>query len=53
MEAVSELTRFDFDKVYEMPAVDFIQYISYVNWKNKKQEQQLKEFRMKSKIKKK
>lgn len=33
MEAVSETTGFDFDKVFESPARDFIAYLAYINEK--------------------
>lgn len=51
MEAVSNLTKFDFDKVYEMPIVDFFQYVAYINWKRKKEEKELREFQNKNRIK--
>lgn len=49
IEAVSELTRYDFGRVYEMPVMEFFMYVSYVNYKRKKEEQQIKEFRAKMK----
>lgn len=35
--AVSELTRFNFDEVFSMPAVDFLMYLHFINIRNRKE----------------
>ena len=37
VEAVSETTRFDFDKVFESPVRDFIAYLAYINEKRSRE----------------
>ena len=44
VDAVSELTRLNWNQVYELPAIDFLIYIKFYNWKQKKREQQLNQF---------
>lgn len=41
-EAVAELTRFDFNQVFSMPAMEFFTYLSYINYKRRKQDAELK-----------
>lgn len=41
MEAVSETTRFDFDKVFDSPARDFIAYLAYINEKRGRERAEL------------
>jgi hypothetical protein len=33
VDAISELTRYDFEKVYRMEAVEFFSYVSYAKYK--------------------
>lgn len=47
VEAVSELTRYDFEKVYSIPVVEFFTYVSYIKWREKKREQDLKKINKK------
>ena len=35
--AVSELTRFNFDEIFSMPAMDFLMYIRFINIRNRKE----------------
>lgn len=50
VNAVSELTRYDFDKVFGMPAMEFFTYVTYLKYKQKKEEQKLRQFRAQHKI---
>lgn len=46
-EAVAELTRFNFERVFRMPVMEFFAYLSYVNYKRRAQEQELKKINKK------
>ena len=35
--AVSELTRFNFDEIFSMPAMDFLMYLRFINIRNRKE----------------
>lgn len=37
IEAVSEMTRYNFGQVYDMPAIEFFAYIKYINIKRQKE----------------
>ena len=41
VEAVSQLTRFDFERVFRMPIMEFFAYLAFVNYKRRKEEQEL------------
>lgn len=49
MEAVAEVTRLNFNQLYEMPAIEFLSYVSYVDYKRRKEEQMIREFKAKHK----
>lgn len=38
MDAVAETTRFDFDRVLEMPVMDTLGYAGYINWKRRREQ---------------
>ena len=40
-EAVAELTRFNFERVFRMPVMEFLAYLAFVNYKRRKEEQEL------------
>ena len=42
IKAVSDLTRYDFEKVYNMAAVEFFAYIQYINFDRKREERRIK-----------
>lgn len=50
IEAVSELTRLDFDKTQAMPAYNFLSYLVYVDFKRRKEKQELEQIRIKNKL---
>lgn len=41
VEAVSDLTKLTWPKVFQMSAVEFFAFLSYVNYKRRKEEQEL------------
>ena len=47
MEAVSELTHYNFGEVYQMGVNEFFTYVAYCHYKAKKEEQKIREFRLK------
>lgn len=47
MEAVAEMTKYNFGELYNMPALEFFAYIAYINYKRKKEEAQLKKINKK------
>ena len=47
IEAVKDLTGFNFERVMNMPAIEFFTYLSYINYKKRKEEQQLIKLRAK------
>lgn len=51
MEAVAELTRYDFEKVSQMSVMEFFAYVCYINWKRTKERLQLEDFRRKNRMK--
>ena len=47
VKAVSELTRFDFERVYRMPVVEFFSYIAYYNFDGRRRERELQKINRK------
>lgn len=45
MEAVAEMTRFNFEEVYNMSAMEFFAYCSYLKYKQKKEEDRIRQFK--------
>ena len=45
VEAVSDLTKYDWEKVFRMSAMEFFVFLAYHNYKVKKQEQEIKKIR--------
>lgn len=37
ISVVSDLTKYDFGKVYDMPAMEFFAYIQYINEKRRRE----------------
>lgn len=50
VEAISDLTKYDWEKTFKMCVVEFFSFLSYVNYKRKKQEQEIREFKIKNKL---
>lgn len=44
------MTGYNFGQLYLLPALEFFAYVSYIRWKQAKEERQLREFRLKNKI---
>ena len=49
IEAVSDITKYNWGEIYEMSINEFLAYVAYYQYKMKKKEQELKEFRRKHK----
>ena len=47
VKAVSELTRFDFERVYRMPVVEFFCYVAFYNFRQRREEEQLRKLNIK------
>lgn len=47
---MSETTRFDFDKVFESPASDFLAYLSYINEKRAREKAEILKLRGQQRI---
>lgn len=47
LEAVAEMTNYNFGQLYGMPAMEFLTYLAFVNYKRKKEEQELKKINRK------
>jgi len=45
------MTNYNFGQVYEMPIMEFFTYVSYLRYKQAKEEQQIREFKLKNKLK--
>ena len=37
VEAVSDLTKYDFEKVFKMQAVEFFAFVAYCRWKQERE----------------
>lgn len=47
VQAVSDLTKYNWKQVFEMSALEFFAFLSYYNYKMRKQEQEIKRMRRK------
>ena len=45
------MTNYNFSQVYGLPIMEFLTYTAYLRYKQRKEEQQIREFRLKNKIK--
>lgn len=48
MEAVAEMTKYNFSQIYDMPIVEFLTYTAYLRYKAKKEEEQIRQFNIKN-----
>lgn len=46
MEAVSDLTKYDWEKVFKMSAMEFFVFLSYENYKRRKQAAEIKKIQL-------
>lgn len=51
VEAISDLTKYDWEKVFKMSALEFFAFLSYVKMKRLREKREIEEFRRKNKIK--
>ena len=51
VEAVAQMTNYNFSEVYGLPVMEFFAYTAYLRYKQRKEEQKIREFRLKHKIK--
>lgn len=47
VEAVSDLTKYDWEKTFKMSAMEFFAFLQYYNYKTRKQEAAIRKLRMK------
>ena len=47
VEAVSDLTKFDWEKTFRMSAMEFFAFLQYSNYKVRKQEEAIRKIRLK------
>lgn len=47
MKAVADLTRFDFERVFNMPVMEFFAYVAYVNFDIRRQENKMRQINRK------
>ena len=47
VEAVSDLTKYDFQKTFAMSVMEFFAFISYINYKRTKERLEIEKFRKK------
>lgn len=40
--AVAEITRFDFERIYNMPVMEFFAYVAYINFDRRRTDNKLK-----------
>lgn len=45
VDAVSQTTLLNFNEVYDISAIEFLQYVSYYNWKEEKKQRAIKKFK--------
>lgn len=45
------MTRFNFNEVFDMPAIEFLNYLTYYNFRKRREQKQLEDFRKQNKIK--
>lgn len=50
IEAVSDLTKYDFQKTFAMSVYEFFAFISYINYKRTKEKAEIDKFRRQNKI---
>ena len=46
-KAVAELTRFNFERVFRMPVIEFFAYVAYVNFDTRRRERELQKINRK------
>lgn len=51
MEAVAEMTNFNFEQIFQMTALEFFAYVAYLRWKAEKEAQKQRELNAKMKRK--
>lgn len=48
-KAVAKLTRYDFERVFRMPVMEFFAYLAYINFDNRRQEREIRKITKKHK----
>ena len=50
VEAVAQMTNYNFREVYGLPIMEFFTYVAYIRYKRKMEEKQINDFRTRNKL---